>query len=122
MADDSDTGPNELAVLVKDSKRSNKVIDKKGYNNDGGGDSSDSEMPTPDISQRQSKPPVKKVGIPMLNVKNLGFSNLIGANGKTQEENDVDSTVKVNQLMQSKELFKKIDAPQSEAEPAELSH
>lgn len=55
----------------------------------------------------------------MLNVKNLGFSNLIGANGKTQEENDVDSTVKFSQLMQSKELFKRIEAPLSEAKPAE---
>ena len=44
--------------------------------------------------------PVKKKPFipPLLGAKNLGMSTLVQANGKTQEEMDVDNLVKGNQL------------------------
>ena len=42
--------------------------------------------------------PPKKVGMPKLNITGLGLSTLITAEGKTQEELDVDILVKENKV------------------------
>jgi len=62
-----------------------------------------SHAPTPgslDLSQQEPAPPAKKKPFipPLLGAKNLGMSTLIGDNGKTQEEMDVDRLVKGNHL------------------------
>ena len=75
--DDSNLGPNEVAVVQRDSRRSGDGKCKP-LNNDGG--DSDSEEPSPSTHKPQQ--PVRK-GIPMLKVQGLGFSNLIKENGKT---------------------------------------
>ena len=47
---------------------------------------------------QESKPPQKKKPFipPLLGAKNLGMSTLVQANGKTQEEMDVESQVLAN--------------------------